>query len=70
MKKLVSIIAPMYNEEEIVHKYCDAVFSVTHQLNDNYDFEIILVDDGSKDKTNIYMQEEYNKIKKRYQLLH
>lgn len=64
MKKLVSIIAPMYNEEEIVHKYCDAVFSVTHQLNDNYDFEIILVDDGSKDKTNIYMQEEYNKNKK------
>ena len=51
MKKLISIVAPMYNEESLVHVYCEEVLKMASGLTDKYDFEIILVNDGSKDKT-------------------
>lgn len=45
----VSIVIPLYNEEENISElYC----SLTNALqNDAIDYEIILVDDGSKDQT-------------------
>ena len=51
MKKLVSIVAPMYNEEKMVHVYCEETLKVLSQLSDRYDFELVLVNDGSKDNT-------------------
>lgn len=50
-KKLISIIAPMYNEEFIVKEYCEKVLRVIAQLQPRYDFELVLVDDGSVDRT-------------------
>lgn len=49
-KKLISIIVPMYNEQEVIHICYDRVKSVLDNLTE-YDYEIICINDGSKDKT-------------------
>lgn len=62
MKKIISIVAPMYNEEALVHEYCEETINVLSVLNEKYDFEIILVNDGSKDNTYqkmLYEQSRY-----------
>ena len=49
MKKLLSIVVPMYNEEKMVDLFLK---TLTTDLKDlNYDLEIIAVNDGSKDQT-------------------
>jgi len=47
--KLISIIIPCYNEEENIDRTFDGLLSIVQ--GHKYDFEIIAVDDGSKDKT-------------------
>lgn len=49
MKNKVSVIIPVYNEEQAIGKVLDDVFNV--MKGQEYDFEIIVVDDGSTDKT-------------------
>ncbi len=49
--KLVSIIVPCYNEEESVNLFYDKIKEVTATLLNDYSFEIIFVNDGSKDDT-------------------
>lgn len=58
MKKLISIVAPMYNEEASAKEYCDEAFKLTEQLKNKYDFEVLLVNDGSKDNTYSIMQSQ------------
>lgn len=49
MKKLLSIVVPVYFEEEVIQHFID---KVTLELNKiNYNYEIIFIDDGSKDTT-------------------
>ncbi len=49
MKKLISIVIPCYNEEKNIDRTFDGL---TNLLKDEaYDYEIIAVNDGSKDKT-------------------
>lgn len=45
----LSIIIPCFNEEKNVQRYRDELWSVLESLN--LDFEVVLVDDGSKDST-------------------
>ena len=45
----VSVIAPVYNEEESVDALCAALDTSLRKLDREY--EIVLVDDGSKDRT-------------------
>jgi glycosyltransferase involved in cell wall biosynthesis len=45
----LSIVIPFYNEEESIRPLCLAVKQAMERLN--YDFETILVDDGSADGT-------------------
>nr|WP_314463396.1 glycosyltransferase family 2 protein [uncultured Clostridium sp.] len=54
MKQLITVIAPMYNEEEIVEEYCTATMAALDISN--YTYEILLVNDGSKDGTLLKMQ--------------
>ena len=49
MKK-ISIVIPMYNEEAVAKECYKRITSVLLELT-NYDYEIVIVDDGSKDKT-------------------
>ncbi|GGI26889.1 glycosyltransferase family 2 protein [Pedobacter mendelii] len=49
MKKLVSIVIPAYNEVDNVFVIAESIKKVFSIIN--YDYEIILVDDGSTDQT-------------------
>ncbi len=49
MKK-ISVVIPMYNEEEVIKTSYLRVKKVLEELK-QYEYEMILVDDGSKDKT-------------------
>lgn len=48
--KKISIIVPCYNEEEALPYFQEAITQVAKEL-ENYDFEFIFIDDGSKDGT-------------------
>lgn len=52
---LVSIVVPCYNEEAMIELYYEEMNRVTGLLS-NYDFEIIFINDGSKDKTLEYIK--------------
>lgn len=47
----ISVVIPMYYEEEVAHLCYDRVSTVLKSLSDKYEYEIIFVNDGSKDKT-------------------
>jgi glycosyltransferase involved in cell wall biosynthesis len=51
VKKLISIIGPMYNEEAIVSRFCEETIKALEPISDRYDLELVLVDDGSSDGT-------------------
>ncbi|TDF96334.1 glycosyltransferase family 2 protein [Paenibacillus piri] len=61
MKKLISVIGPMFNEEGLVSEYCSQTLKVLEKLSDKYDYELILVDDGSSDRTYSNMMDEQRK---------
>ena len=50
MKKL-SLVIPMYYEEEVAQTCYDRVKENLDKIKDNYNYEIVFVNDGSKDKT-------------------
>ena len=49
-KKKVSLVIPMYNEEEVANECYERVKKILKGL-EKYDYEIIFINDGSKDKT-------------------
>lgn len=62
-KKLVTILVPAYNEQEVLDLLYDRLEKLMNE-NTNYDFEVLLVNDGSKDKTFEIMQELREKDKR------
>jgi len=50
-KKLISIVSPAHNESENIPLMVEEVKKVMKKLSDKYDFEYILVNDGSDDNT-------------------
>ena len=62
-KKLVTILVPAYNEQEVLHLLYDRLEKLMNE-NTNYDFEVLLVNDGSKDKTFEIMPELREKDKR------
>lgn len=50
MKKLISIVVPCYNEEEVLGKFYDEVVRVAREMAE-VNFEFVFVDDGSSDST-------------------
>jgi dolichol-phosphate mannosyltransferase len=51
MTKKISIILPVYREEEVIASFHQALCSVINQLSEHYTFEIIYVLDKSPDHT-------------------
>lgn len=65
MKKIISIISPVYNEEGNINNFYTEIDKVTKKLSE-YDFEIILINDGSKDRSLellIALTEKDNRVK-------
>ncbi|MDD3040481.1 glycosyltransferase family 2 protein [Bacteroides sp.] len=56
MKKTISIIVPCYNEEEVLTIYYKEMSGVMDSMTE-YDFELLLINDGSKDHTLQIMRE-------------
>jgi polyisoprenyl-phosphate glycosyltransferase len=50
-KRLVSIVCPAYQEEDVLPSFHQELSAVLTTLRDDYEFEIIYVDDGSRDGT-------------------
>ena len=63
MKK-ISLVIPMYYEEEVANECYEKVSSVLKKLEDKYDYEIIFVNDGSQDKTLEILEEIAKKDEK------
>lgn len=59
-KKKISIIIPTYNEEEALPKLYEKLNGLMKSMK-NYDFEILFVNDGSKDRTLELIKEYRNK---------
>ncbi|MBR4021135.1 MAG: glycosyltransferase family 2 protein [Ruminococcus sp.] len=52
--KLISVVVPCYNEEEVLPLFYDEIIKVTNQMKQEHnelEFEFLFIDDGSKDKT-------------------
>jgi len=58
MKNNLSIIIPVYNEESAVSETIRQIKAVMNSLN--YKYEIIAVDDGSKDKSREILEKQKN----------
>ena len=50
MKKIISVVVPCYNEEEVIKDFYIEVARVFKELKD-YKYELVFINDGSKDKT-------------------
>lgn len=62
-KKLVTILVPAYNEEEVLPLLYERLKTLMDS-NPKYDFEVLFVNDGSKDKSLEIMQELRKKDKR------
>lgn len=62
-KKLVSILVPAYNEEEVLPLLYERLVNLMNSVP-NYDFEVLLVNDGSTDNTFSIMKDLRKKDKR------
>lgn len=70
MKDLISIILPVYNGEKTIGRCIESILVNTTECGDyRFDFELLVVDDGSADKTWQILQ-EYNKKNKQVRIFH
>jgi len=62
-KKLISIIIPAYNEEDCVEELARQLTAV-FEVNSNYEFEVIIIENGSVDRTWDLLQEIHSRDKR------
>ena len=62
--KKVSIIVPVYNVEKYLQRCIESILTQTET-----DFELLLIDDGSKDKSGLIC-DEYAQKDKRVNVIH
>ena len=60
----ISVIVPVYNVEKLLHRCIDSILAQTFT-----DFELLLIDDGSKDKSG-EICDEYTEIDARIRVFH
>ena len=64
MNPKISVIVPVYNAERYLHRCIDSILAQTFT-----DFEVLLIDDGSKDKSG-EICDEYAKKDIRVKVFH
>ncbi len=67
MKKLISIVIPVYNEEEVLDELKGRLQKITAKI-EKYDFEIIVVENGSVDSSYEKLL-KFNKEDNRFKIL-
>ena len=65
----ISLVLPCYNEEAILNANLNTIISYLNSKNDKYIWEIIIINDGSKDKTG-EIAENFAENEKRIKLIH
>ncbi len=66
--KTVSLVIPVYNEEAIIESSLDTIFAYLDTKN-NYQWEVIIVNDGSRDRTG-ELAENYLKKRTNLKVIH
>ena len=66
-KELVSLIIPCYNEEQVLPILKEALVKVMDEMS-AFDFELLFVNDGSKDNTLNILKEYKEKYPKKFKI--
>lgn len=66
----ISIILPCYNEEAILSRNLDVIINYLKEKEPQYRWEIIIVNDGSKDRTGEIAEEYEKKLKDQFRVIH
>ena len=69
VKPFVSVVLPAYNEAAIIEKNLRILYQYMSGLDGDYDWELVVVNDGSSDKTG-ELANEFAKGKKNVTVLH
>ena len=65
IKPLISVIMPFYNDKEHIEQTVNSLLNQTFPA-----FELLIIDDGSKDKESLEKLEEIKKLDTRIKVLH
>lgn len=68
-RPLISIIVPCYNEEAILPGNLDTIINYLESKEQKYQWEIVIVNDGSKDKTG-EIADDFANIRKEIRVIH
>ena len=68
-KPFVSIIVPAYNESEILEQNLEILYQYMEYLERDYDWEIVIINDGSKDDTGV-LAEEFARARPYVRVIH
>ncbi len=66
---LVSVVAPAYNEALIIQENLTILCEYLHSLESQYDWELVVVNDGSRDETG-YLAEQFAEHQSRVRVIH
>ena len=69
IKPLISIITPCYNEEAILNDNINVILQYLSNKKDKYQWEILIINDGSRDKTGA-IADEIEKSNKIVRVIH
>lgn len=68
-KASVSVVVPAYNEAVMLKKNLDRLYAYMETLDEQYEWEIVVVNDGSTDRTG-ELAEEFARTHRNFQVLH
>lgn len=68
-KPFVSIVIPCYNEEAILKNNLSYIVDYMRERNSRYDWEILIINDGSRDKTG-EIAEDFSKENNKVRVIH
>ncbi|MFT6765284.1 MAG: glycosyltransferase involved in cell wall biosynthesis [Alteromonas naphthalenivorans] len=57
MKKVISVVIPIYNEEENISLIYQALYVIFEDIKDTYDYQLLFINDGSRDNSWSLIQE-------------